>query len=225
LPGFTVVIPAYNEGQRISATICALKSAGRVDEVLVVDDGSVDDTAGIAKRNGARVLRLPSNVGKGGALNAACPYIKSDFVLIIDADLQESARQALLLVEPVTSGQADLAIAGFPPGKGGQGFGLARRTAAWGIKMLTGQNIKSPLSGQRCLAKKVLLELLPLAPRFGLEVGMLVDALRKGYSVLEVETGLEHCPPGRDWQGFLHRGRQFVDICLALGSRCGRLFE
>ncbi|PKM89034.1 MAG: glycosyl transferase [Firmicutes bacterium HGW-Firmicutes-12] len=215
----SVLIPAYNEGKRIGQTVKSLKSAGFQGQIIVVDDGSKDDTAKIAAESGAKVFQLLVNKGKGEAIMAAFSYLTGDIVLLLDADLQGSASEALILLEPIRASKADMTVARFSKERSGQGFGLAKNTAVMGIKLITGEDIVAPLSGQRCMRKEVLATLMPLAPRFGLEVGMTVDALRKGYRIYEIETGLKHCPPGRDWQGFLHRGAQFWDICLALGKR------
>lgn len=218
----TVLIPAYNEEHRIGKTLEALKYQPSFSEVIVVDDGSADRTALIAGKHGAKVIRLLNNRGKGGAIAAAVNQIKSQVVLLIDADLQDTAGKALALVEPVINGEADITIARFKPKQSGKGFGLAKSTAAWGIWLLTGEKLQAPLSGQRCLKKEVLGKLLPLAPRFGLEVGMTIDAIKQGYRLLEIDTDLSHSPPGRDIKGFLHRGRQFRDILSTLCSRCWR---
>ena len=72
--------------------------------------------------------------------------------------------------------------------------------------------VTEPLSGQRAMTKKVLLDVLPLSSGFGLEVGMSIRALRRGYRIVEVDTTMTHAETGRDLQGFLHRGRQFLDV-------------
>lgn len=218
----TVLIPAYNESRHIGKTLESLAQEPLITETIVVDDGSIDQTAHIAGKCGARVIKLVKNRGKGGAIAAGYSYISNDTVLLLDADLQETAKKALVLTEPVLKGWADITIAGFKAERSGNGFGIARRTAVWGVKKLTGKTILFPLSGQRCLKKEVLGNLLPLAPRFGLEVGMTIDALKMGYRLLEIETDLSHNPPGRDFEGFAHRGKQCKDILLTLYSRSWR---
>lgn len=219
---FIILIPAYNESLRIGKTIASLRQDKEVKRILVVDDGSHDDTASRAEAAGAEVIRLLKNRGKGGAIMAAYPYLSEEFVLIIDADLQDTALGTLVLLKPVIEGQADMTIAKFLAPNSGRGFGLARKTASWGIRFLTGREFESPLSGQRCMRKELLQELFPLAPKFGVEVGMTIDALRKGYQIMEIDTNLKHSPPGRNWRGFLHRGRQFYHICSAINDRAWR---
>src|SRR5688572_222375 len=95
-PAVSAVIPAYNEADRIGATVGALIAALSTRfpdqfEVLVVDDGSRDDTASRAEKAGARVVRLPRNGGKGAALAAGFAEARGRTLLMLDADLGESA--------------------------------------------------------------------------------------------------------------------------------------
>ncbi|MFV1989626.1 MAG: glycosyltransferase, partial [Acidimicrobiales bacterium] len=86
------IVPAKNRADTISATVSALRSVPRIDEILVVDDGSTDETGELARSAGAEVLRLDTNLGKGGAVAAAVKARpESDIYLLIDADLGETA--------------------------------------------------------------------------------------------------------------------------------------
>ncbi|NSW84354.1 MAG: glycosyltransferase family 2 protein [Syntrophothermus sp.] len=207
----TVVIPAYNEETRIGSTVRAVRESGFADQILVMDDGSQDKTAVIARGEGAEVIELKPNRGKGEALNRAVPHIKGDIVLFLDADLGDSARQGQLLVKPILEGEADITIARFPPPKKKGGFGLVKGLAAWGLKR-AGMEAREPLSGQRAMSKTVLMDLLPFSPGFGVELGMSLRALARGYRLLEVDTTMTHAETGRDVKGFVHRGRQFWDV-------------
>lgn len=82
-----VIIPAYNEAGRIGAVIGAALACREVDEILVVDDGSKDDTVEAAKEYGVNVLALSHNIGKGGAMWSAMMATDADVIVFIDADL------------------------------------------------------------------------------------------------------------------------------------------
>ena len=126
------VVPAYNEQERIQATVSALLEAIGCRQVIVVDDGSRDATAEAAARAGARVIRLSQNSGKGSALCRGVGEVEKDgrdveVVLLADADLGASAARLAPLVEAVRVDRRDLAIASFAS-RGG--FGLAKGVAA-----------------------------------------------------------------------------------------------
>lgn len=221
-PGVAVsaIIPAYNEAGRVGETVRALARAGVADEVLVVDDGSWDGTGAAAAGAGAAVLRLPSNGGKGAALDAGAALARGRVLLFLDADLGATAGEAAALVAPVLSGEADMAVAVFPRRGGGNGgFGLTVGLARWGIRRLTGLCPVAPLSGQRALRRPLYDAAGPCAPGFGVEVGLTVDALRAGFRVVEVPVRMDHAVTGRDLAGFCHRGRQFLAVLRALLDR------
>ncbi|MDQ3936017.1 MAG: glycosyltransferase family 2 protein, partial [Actinomycetota bacterium] len=87
------------------------------------------------------------------------------------------------------------------------------------IRRLTGLDLRAPISGQRALAPPVVDAVLPFAPRFGMEIGMTVDAHRAGFRVVEVELPLEHRATGRTLGGFAHRARQLRDFLRVYASR------
>ena len=212
-----VLIPAYNEADRITETVTAARALQGVSEVLVIDDGSRDSTATLAEQAGARVLRQPQNQGKAAALTAGFHATDAAFLLLLDADLGATAREATALISPVLSGKTDMTIALFPviPGRGG-GMGLVVRLARSGVARATGQTLQAPLSGQRCLRREVLQSALPLASGFGIETGLNIAALRAGFRLLEVPTTMDHRVTQNDWRGKLHRARQLRDVAKAL---------
>lgn len=213
-----VIIPAYNEAERILDTIRAVCSLPEVEEVLVVDDGSTDDTAARALRAGVRVAWHRQNFGKGQALKTGLQSIRSEIVAMIDADIGERAVELRKLAEPVRRGKADLAIAQLPPAEGKNGFGIVKGLAKWGIRRLTGFTAQAPLSGQRVFRRDIVRH-LNLADGYGAEVAMTIDALRAGYRVLEVPVAMKNREYGRSLRGFLHRGRQFWHVAQALLER------
>lgn len=221
-PGGLVIaiVPARNS-RRVGETVSALLSTNRVDRVVVVDDGSTDDTAERARSAGATVLVLPSNVGKGDALTAAvAEFDDAEVYLLVDADLAETAVHTGELLDPVCAGVADMVIASFPPAAGRGGFGAIKNASRWLIERECGYVATEPLSGQRAVRGALLRE-LSLAPRFGVEVSMTVDAVRSGATILEMPLPLDHEHTGRTLAGFSHRGAQAVDITRGMIARVG----
>ncbi len=225
-----VVVPAHNEADRLAATVTAARRLPLVDLVVVVDDGSTDPTAEVARTSGATLGGHRHRRGKAAAMETGAALVaQADrrdarlaprLLLFLDADLQDSAANAAPLIDPVATGRADMTIALLPPSAtrgGGRGFvvGLARR----GIEQRTGWTPSQPLSGQRCLTRSAFDRLRPLARGFGVETALTVDALVQGLRVVEVEVDLAHRVTGRDWRSQLHRVRQYVDVAAALAVR------
>ena len=218
-----VLIPAHDEADKIAATVRAALSIEGVTRVVVIDDGSEDDTDHLAEGAGAKVVRMAGNAGKGGALEAGAKRVENaDILLLLDADLGETASQAALLLAPILAGDADMTIAAFPLPTGKAGFGLVLRLARWGIHRYGGEfGATAPLSGQRAVTRECLEKVRPFAAGYGVEVALTIRALRQGFRLVEVPTTMAHSATGRDLNGFVHRGRQFVHVALAL-SRMAR---
>jgi hypothetical protein len=215
------LVAARDEADRIGETVIALRALEPVAEVVVVDDGSRDETAPRSLAAGATVLRLDRARGKGRALEGALTRLRdraADVWLLADGDLATTAASLDAVLDPVLAGDADLAIATFPPGQGG-GFGLVKRAARHAIRLGSGLDVREPLSGQRALTAQALEAVRPLARGFGVETAMTIDAVRAGLRVLEVPAELGHRPTHRDVRGFAHRGRQGWDILRAAFPR------
>jgi glycosyltransferase involved in cell wall biosynthesis len=217
-PDPVVIVTARNEADRLPATLAALAHAFPDARVLVADDGSEDETAAVATAGGAEVVRAPRPLGKGGAATLAAQRLlalaeapEPPTILLCDGDLAESAAALSALVAEVRAGRADLAVAAFQRRVGG-GFGWAVGFARWAIRRRSGLVCEAPISGQRALRAELLPVVVPFAPRFGMEIGMTIDAARAGYRVREVELELTHRATGRTLRGFLHRGRQLADF-------------
>jgi glycosyltransferase involved in cell wall biosynthesis len=224
-----VIVTAHNEADRLPATLAALAAAFPGARVLVADDGSTDGSAEVAAAHGAEVVRSQRNIGKGGAATLAAQRLlplatgadaadPKPVILLCDGDLAASADALAQLVGEVRSDRADLAVAVFATRVGG-GFGLALGFARWAIRRRCGFEAVAPISGQRALRADVLPAIVPFAPRFGMEVGMTIDAVRAGFRVSEVELPLAHRATGKTLRGFLHRGAQLLDIVVAYAQR------
>jgi len=221
-PDTAVIVTAFNEADRLPATLQALGAAFPGARILVADDGSTDGSAEVAAAGGAEVVRSERNIGKGGVATLAAqrllPPTDGQVVLLCDGDLAASADALRLLVEEVRAGRADLAVAAFAKRVGG-GFGWALGFARWAIRRRCGYEATAPISGQRALRAGVLPAVVPFAPRFGMEIGMTIDAVRAGFRVREVELPLAHRATGKTLRGFVHRGRQLLDFFAVYRAR------
>ncbi|MGH3497913.1 MAG: glycosyltransferase [Nocardioidaceae bacterium] len=228
MTGVACVIPAKDESARIASTVRAASQIPGVDLVVVVDDGSSDDTASLAKRCGATVVRHPRNQGKAAAMQTGAvrvaalddPDAAPRHLLFLDADLEDTAAEAAPLTRPIIDRVADMSIGVLPVQRSpGGGRGRVVRLAQQGIAAATGWQTTQPLSGQRCLTRAAFDAALPLANGWGVEVGLTIDVLRKGFRLIEVDLPFHHRVTGTDWRARMHRGRQLADVLRALAAR------
>src|SRR4051794_40888530 len=218
-PVVVAIVPAKDRADSVAATIAALRDLEQVARVLVVDDGSTDDTTGAARLAGADVLRLPANRGKGGAVTAAIDAAPdADVYLLVDADVGATDAATDALLGPVLDDRADMTVGVLPSAGGRGGFGSVKRLAASGIRRAAGFVPAAPLSGQRAV-RGSLLRSLDLADRLGWERALTIAGVRAGARVLEVPVAMEHRHTGRRLAGFRHRGGQGADIVRALWPR------
>jgi glycosyltransferase involved in cell wall biosynthesis len=217
-----VVIPARNEAERIRATVAGATGLPGVDLVIVVDDGSADDTAVLAGQAGATVLRHNRTRGKAAAMETGADAVRmleatdappsarhARHLLFLDADLGGTAAEAGPLTEPVRAGEADMTIAIFTERVRQGGHGLVVGLSGAGIERATGWRPAQPLNGQRCLTRAA----------FEVETALTIDLLRAGMRVTEVEVPLAHRATGNDWAAQVHRARQLADVARALAAR------
>jgi len=220
---FVAVVAARNEADRIEATIAALRDAFGQIAIVVADDASDDGTGRLALAAGAEVISRGRPHGKGGNMTAACEAALSGrtvdtIYLLCDGDLGDSAGRLAPLLSAVEANECDLAVASFSRKVGG-GVGAAKGFARWAIRNACGFDAHEPISGQRAMRGTTLRAVLPFAPRYGMETGMTIDAVRLGARVAEIEIDLSHRATGKTLAGFAHRGRQLRDIAAAYGAR------
>lgn len=186
------VIPAYNERDRIGHVLSAVVGHPLVREILVVDDGSTDDTAGsVAAVDGVRLITLRHNAGKCRALSVGIGEARGPLILLLDADLVGlTARHVAMLIRPVLLDRADISIS------------LRENTMAlWrliGLDYISGERVfpKSLLAGQ--------LDEIGRLPKFGFEVFLNELCIRRASRIAVVA-----------WKGvespFKHRKYGFVN--------------
>lgn len=208
----TVLIPAFNEEEYIGNTIYGVRQSGDVKRIIVIDDGSTDNTAKVAAVSGAEVIRLPQNRGKGYALNHGLKGVESRIIAFIDADIGGGSYQLEKLVAPVIEDRVDMTIGVLPPASIRGGFGLVKGLARLLIYYYTGKKLNAGLSGQRVFKKEVLSQICPLPDGFAAEMAINIRTLKKGFRVMEIPVNMTHRETKRDLPGFIHRGRQFLHI-------------
>ncbi len=195
----SIVVPAYNEAGRLPSTLDALVrylDAGRFgfSEIVVVDDGSTDDTAAAAARPGIRLLRNPGNRGKGYSVRHGMLEARGEWILFTDADLSAPIEELSKLAEAARAGQARVAIgsraidrsliARRQPGlreAAGRFFNLVMR-------LVTGLPFRDTQCGFKLFEARAAREIFrrQLLDGFGFDVEALFIARRLGYTVVEV---------------------------------------
>jgi glycosyltransferase involved in cell wall biosynthesis len=215
-----IIVPARNEEATVGQTVTALQTLSPLTEIVVVDDGSRDRTAILARDAGARVFAIGRDIGKGGAVEGVLFRLDpADIYVFADGDLGASAANLQPVLDEVLEGRTDLAIAALPEQGTGGGFGFVKRRSARGIEERTGWTPAAPLSGQRAITAKALSACRPIEAGFGMETAMTIDALSAGFRVREIPVEVYHRPPGKTPAGILHRARQGVHIRRALATR------
>ena len=205
----SIIIPAYNEEKNITSTLSHLNLKW-VKEIIVVDDGSDDKTYDLAKNFNISLYRFSKNKGKGEAVTFAVKKAEGDIILLIDADLGNSVREAEKLVKPIINDEVQITIAEIPI-RGG-GIGLVRKVAELILYFLTKRKMKAPLSGQRAFRRNTINELMPFSVGFGLELGMDIDIIINNFTYKEILCNFQHDVTGQSITGYYHRFKQLCDI-------------
>lgn len=222
------IIPARDAADRIQATVTAARALPGVDIVIVTDDASADETASYAAASGAIIASHQRSRGRAASIESAVNALgvleqrdkrpECGTVLILDADVGESASLAQHLIAPVVTERADLAIA-VPSVSGASSPDLADTTAARGITELVDWTSRSPLATNRCLTRRAYELASPLAAGDGADVGMTIDLLRAGLRVREVEVDFDGPASPAGLAARLDRALVLKDVTRALAAR------
>jgi glycosyltransferase involved in cell wall biosynthesis len=203
------LIPAYNEAARVGEVVS--KTSQQVKQVVVIDDGSTDDTAGVASKAGAKVLRHERNRGKGSAIITGLDYFKGsdiEFAIFLDADGQHDPEEIPKFIEAACAVNADVVV----------GTRMARtrdmplvrkltnQFTSWVTSKLARQQIPDSQCGFRLLRRAVVGNLELSTAQFETETEMLIQAGRAGHKIVSIpvrtiyyETGrASHIHPLRD---------------------------
>lgn len=205
-----LIVPAFNEARTIAEVLRAVALASTGLEVVVVDDGSRDETADLALDHRATLIRHPFNLGYGAALQTGYKYALvsgAPFLVQMDADGQHDARQIPELLGPILADECDLVIGSRFLDESGYSMGRARSTGRMllrGLARLTGLSVSDPTSGFQAMNRKVLeiyardffptdypdVDVLLAAHRGGLRIGERGVAMAKSSRPSTLHGGL-----------------------------------
>jgi glycosyltransferase involved in cell wall biosynthesis len=179
----SVIVPAFNEARAVGPLVAELMAAGGWLEILVIDDGSADDTASRAEQAGARVIRHPDNTGNGSAVKTGIRQAAGAFVLVVDADGQHSPADAVRLVAHLDV--YDLVVGARSAASQATWVRRAGNSLLnWTASYLAGRRIPDLTSGLRAARRDRLLEFIHLLPNgFSTPTTTTLAFLKAGYSV------------------------------------------
>ncbi len=208
----SVIIPAFNEEDRILQTLDGLRDITAINEIIVVDDGSTDATFQLLKgRAEIKLIHNESNRGKGHAVKTALDHVNNEYVALLDGDLCYSSSEIEKLIKYIVPGRNRIIIGKLPAPERKGGFGIVKRLSGFGLHVLTSKKLDSLLSGQRIFPLSFL-KCVEIPDGFGFEFKMTLEGVRQDMELLEVPVEMRHRETGRDFSGFAHRGRQCIDI-------------
>jgi glycosyltransferase involved in cell wall biosynthesis len=219
------IVPAFNEEQAIVRVIHEIRAYDAQLEIVVVDDGSRDRTGEVARAAGARVLRLPFNLGIGGAVQTGFRYAREneyELAVRVDGDGQHDPAQLGAVVEPVLRGDADIVVGSryLSPRSDGYRSSVPRRLGirilARVVSLLTRQRITDPTSGFQALNRKAIALFAADYPHDYPEVEGLVLLLRHRLRLREVPIEMRPRAAGRSSIQTLSSGYYMVKVLLAL---------
>jgi glycosyltransferase involved in cell wall biosynthesis len=217
------IVPAMNEEECVGRVIDEIRAFDPDFEVVVVDDGSVDRTAAVAEQRGAHVVRLPFNLGIGGAVQTGFRYaFEHGFKLAVrlDGDGQHDASQLPLILEPVLAGEADIAVGSRFARTGGYRSSRSRRFGisilAKTVSLLVGRRVTDPTSGFQALNRHAIALFAADYPHDYPEVEATLMVHRHELRLAEVPVEMRERAGGRSSIGALASVYYMVKVLLAL---------
>ena len=204
-----VIIPTYNESKAIGGIIKQVRGQGL--EVIVVDDGSTDDTSAISEASGARVLRNDSNQGKGASLIRGFDYALNngfDSVITMDGDGQHQPQDLPFFIRlgeysnsGMLIGNRMLRAKNMPLLRL-----LTNKTMSWLISVVAGQSVPDTQCGFRLIKRQVLEKVRLGTTKYETESEIIIEASRQGFKI-------ESVPIKSIYSGEKSKINPFIDTC------------
>jgi glycosyltransferase involved in cell wall biosynthesis len=190
-------IPAYNEEKTIAKVV--VRAMKHVDKVVVVDDGSTDDTATIAERLGAHLVRHEGNMGYGAAIQSCFSFardLNSDVLVILDADGQHDADDIPRILAPIEAGEADIVVGSRFAGAGASEVPSYRRAGLRLVNEATNrlakQKISDTQSGFRAYSRKAIQQIKMYEQGMGVTSEIQIRGGDAGLTVTEVPVDMAY---------------------------------
>jgi glycosyltransferase involved in cell wall biosynthesis len=217
-----VIIPAYNEEKSVAGVISEILQKPGID-VLVVNDGSKDNTALVARQAGALVVDLPFNLGIGGAVQTGYLYAFKngyDVAVQVDADGQHDPADLGRITAPVVSGEADMVLGSRFIEKTAYKAPLFRRLGMMVfssvVSIINGQSIKDTTSGYRAVNKRVIAYFAENYPSDYPEVEALILLKKAGFRIKEIPVTMSEREHGESSITPLRSVYYMIKVLLAI---------
>lgn len=214
----TILLPCKNEGASLAHVLIDLTRTAPQAEVLVVDDGSSDDSVQVARRHGARVISHRYSMGNGAAIKTGLRHATGDVVVCMDVDGQHDSKFITNLLEGIEEGFDMVVGARQSGGQANVGRSLANRFYNWFAGMMVGHTVEDLTSGMRAFRKNEALAYIHLLPNgFSYPTTLTMAFFRAGYSIKYVpiavgsRDGKSHISPIKD-------GVRFFIIIFKIGT-------
>ena len=218
------IVPAWNESGAIGEVVDEIRNYDATIDVVVIDDASTDDTAEVAELHGATVLRLPFNIGIGGAVQTGFRFALDegyDAAVRLDGDGQHAASEIPKLLQPIEAGEAELVIGSRFFDRGGAyrppfarriGIGVFARL----VSLLSGQRVTDTTSGFVALDRAGIELFAAEFPHDYPEVEATLVALRSGLRVTQVQVDMRERTTGSSSITFVRSLYYIVKVMLSL---------
>ena len=218
------LVPAFNEEANVGRVIDEIRAVDPMVDIVVVDDGSVDRTADVAREHGATVVRLPFNLGIGGAVQTGFRYAFEqgyDLAVRLDGDGQHDPSQLDRILRPVLADEADIAVGSrFAGAREGYRSSRSRRVGirllAWVVSRIVGRRVTDTTSGFQALNRKGIALFARDYPHDYPEVEATVMVSRHRLRAVEVPVAMRERSAGRSSITALRSIYYMVKVLLAI---------
>lgn len=228
IPNILIIIPAHNEAASLAGVIADVRSHG-YENIVVVDDGSSDNTGTLALSEGVELLTLPFNLGIGATMQAGFGFARRegyDIAVQVDGDGQHDAGWLEKLLKPVADGESDIAVgsrylvdSGYD-GSSGRRAGTALFSKI--LSLILRQKITDATSGFRAINRKLIEQFADDYPRDYPEVEALLLVHMARYRIMEIPVQMRPRSGGRSSINFFRSVYYMVKVLLALAVVASR---